>query len=163
MGAFIVLAVLPVLALANVGSFVKISAHGHSHEYNHGELATHTGHHVPHPAPAHPHPAPAPYHPAPAPYHPAPVHHAPAYGHPHHGYGYPEPKDNCTVVDVTETAEVCTPAFETVCADVEILTKIIVDKNNVIPSPVLFVLNPLKSSLKKSVLTNINKRLKIPL
>merc|ERR550532_1884527 len=128
MGAFIVLAVLPVLALANVGSFVKISAHGHSHEYNHGELATHTGHHVPHPAPAHPHPAPAPYHPAPAPYHPAPVHHAPAYGHPHHGYGYPEPKDNCTVVDVTETAEVCTPAFETVCADVEILTKIIVDK-----------------------------------
>merc|ERR1712223_1492552 len=37
-------------------------------------------------------------------------------------------KDNCTVVDVTETAEVCTPAFETVCADVEILTKIIVDK-----------------------------------
>jgi len=150
MRAFIVLAVLPVLALANVGSFVKISAHGHSHEYNHGELATHTGHHVPHPAPAHPHPAPAPYHPAPAPvyhpkpapapyhpapapYHPAPVHHAPvhhapAYGHPHHGYGYEEPKDNCTVVDVTETAEVCTPAFETVCADVEILTKIIVDK-----------------------------------
>lgn len=140
MRAFIVLAVLPVLALADVGSFVKISAHGHSHEYNHGELATHTGHHAPapyapaHPAPAPYHPAPAPiYHPkpAPAPYHPAPhhpaPHHAPAYGHPHHGYGYEEPKDNCTVVDVTETAEVCTPAFETICADVELATKIIVD------------------------------------
>jgi len=115
MRAFIVLAVL---ALANVGSFVKISAHGHSHEYNHGELATHTGHHAPHPAPA-------PYHPAPAPvYHPKP---APAYGHPHHGYGYEEPKHNCSVVDVVETAEVCTPAFETICADVELATKIIVD------------------------------------
>merc|ERR1712072_1479581 len=137
MRAFIVLAVFAGVALADVGSFVKISAHGHSHEYNHGELATHTGHHVAHPAPApyhpapapvyHPKPAPAPYHPAPAPapYHPAPAygHHAPA--HPHHGYGYEEPKHNCSVVDVVETAEVCTPAFETICADVELATEVI--------------------------------------
>merc|ERR1712209_161500 len=35
---------------------------------------------------------------------------------------------NCSVVDVVETAEVCTPAFETVCAPVELPVKRIVDK-----------------------------------
>merc|ERR1712223_1050498 len=57
---------------------------------------------------------------------PAPAygHHAPAYG----GYGYEEPKHNCTVRDVTEVAEVCTPALETVCNDVELAIKVIVDE-----------------------------------
>ena len=90
--------------------------------------------------PSHPAPSYGTYHQA-APYHAAPVHHAPAYGHaaPHHapayghpapaygGYGYEEPKHNCTVRDVTEIAEVCTPAFETVCEDVELAIKKIVD------------------------------------
>merc|ERR1719361_1157649 len=67
------------------------------------------------------HPAPAYGHHAPA---PAYGHHAPAYG----GYGYEEPKHNCTVQDVTEIAEVCTPAFETVCANVDLAIKVIVDK-----------------------------------
>merc|ERR1712223_797519 len=85
--------------------------------------------------PAHPPPAPhyGSYH-QPAPYHaPAPAygHHAPAYGHPaphYGGYGYEEPKHNCTVQDVTEIADVCVPAFETVCAPVELAIKIIVGK-----------------------------------
>merc|ERR1712045_595089 len=34
---------------------------------------------------------------------------------------------NCSVVDVVETVETCTPAFETVCADVELPIKKIVD------------------------------------
>ena len=45
-----------------------------------------------------------------------------------YGYGYEEPKHNCTVQDVTEIADVCVPAFETVCAPVELAIKIIVDK-----------------------------------
>ena len=72
------MAVLP-LALANTGSFVKISGHGQSYSYNHGDHAVFAAH----PAPAHPvahpapHPAPAPYKPAPTPvYKPAP---APVY------------------------------------------------------------------------------------
>merc|ERR1711910_174097 len=71
---------------------------------------------------------------SPSPYHPAPVHHAPAYGHPapayghpHHGYGYEEPKQNCSVVDVVEIAEVCTPTIATPCEDLPIAIKKIVD------------------------------------
>ena len=133
------MAVLP-LALANTGSFVKISGHGTNYAYNHGDV------HFEHPAPAIAHPAPAPYkpaptyapkpaptyapkpvapvyHPKPAPvYHPkpAPVYHpkpAPAYHHaaPHYGgYGYEHPKQNCSVVTVTEPAETCVPQIETV-------------------------------------------------
>jgi len=62
------------------------------------------------------------------------VHHAPAYGHPapaygHHApaYAYEAPKHNCSVQDVVEAAEVCTPAFETVCAPVELPIKKIID------------------------------------
>merc|ERR1712179_856070 len=73
---------------------------------------------------------------SPSPYHPAPVHHAPAYGHPapayghpapHHGYGYEEPKQNCSVVDVTEIAEVCTPTIATPCEDIALPIKVIED------------------------------------
>jgi len=142
MRAFIVLAVFPMLALANQGSFVKISHHGVDYGYNHGNP------HYEHPAPSYHKPAPPTYKPEPAPYKPEPVykpepayhkpapayhkpapaygHHAPAYGH--HGYGYEEPKHNCTVVDVTEEAETCVPAFETVCKNVELPIKKIVDK-----------------------------------
>lgn len=86
--------------------------------------------------PANPY-APAPtygsYH-QPQPYHAAPAygHQAPAYGHPAPAYGgynsYEQPKHNCTVQDVTEIAEVCTPAFETNCENVDLAIKRIVDK-----------------------------------
>merc|ERR1712106_656786 len=59
------------------------------------------------------------------------VHHAPAYHQPQ--YGYEKPKHNCSVVDVVESAEVCTPAFETVCENIEIPTKIIVDMEQCYP------------------------------
>ena len=46
--------------------------------------------------------------------------------HPHYGFG--KPKYNCSVQEVVESAEVCIPAFETVCAPVELAIKKIVDK-----------------------------------
>merc|ERR1719384_749034 len=68
----------------------------------------------------------SPYH-APAYHAPAPAyHHAPAYHQP--SYGYEHPKHNCSVVDVVEPAEVCTPTIETTCAPVDLAIKIIVDK-----------------------------------
>jgi len=89
---------------------------------------------------------PAPYAPAPA-YHPAPVvHHAPAYHAPvvHHAPAYhpaPKyhhaptygPKYNCSVVDVVENAEVCTPAFETVCETISVPVKKIIDREQCYP------------------------------
>jgi len=80
----------------------------------------------PHAAPAYGHPAPAYGHPAPAYGHPAPAygHHAPAYG----GYGYEQPKHNCSVVDVVEPADVCTPTIAKTCVPVELPIKVIVAK-----------------------------------
>ena len=53
--------------------------------------------------------------------------HPPAYGHGYGGYGggYETPKHNCSVIDVIETAEVCTPVIETVCEPVALAIKII--------------------------------------
>merc|ERR1711944_37521 len=90
------------------------------------------------PVPAyHVSPTPAPYHPMPEPktvyhskmkyspiVHKSPTHHAPSY---HHTPAYHAPKHNCSVVDETESVEVCTPSFETVCAPVELAVKRIVD------------------------------------
>jgi len=62
--------------------------------------------------------------------HHAPVHHAPAYGHPaphYGGYGYEEPKHNCSVLDVTQVAEECTPVILTACAAASLPIKIIKD------------------------------------
>ena len=53
------------------------------------------------------------------------VHHAPAY---HHAPTYHAPKHNCSVMTVMEKAEVCTPAFETKCAPVDLAVKRIVEK-----------------------------------
>jgi hypothetical protein len=65
---------------------------------------------------------PAPYHAAPAYHQPAPYHApAPAY------HSYETPKHNCSVLDVVEAAEVCTPAFETVCTPVELTRKNVID------------------------------------
>merc|ERR1712106_235019 len=73
------------------------------------------------------------------PVHHAVVHHAPVHHAVHHAvqhqphYGYEKPKHNCSVVDVVEPAEVCTPAFETVCENIEVPTKIIVDMEQCYP------------------------------
>ena len=57
---------------------------------------------------------------------------SPGYGSPP-GYGAPEPyeypEQNCTITTVTETAETCTPAFETVCDDVTVIVKKIEDQS----------------------------------
>jgi len=115
--------------------------------------ATHGVHHaaphhaVHHAAPVHHavhHAAPVVHHaPVHAVHHAAPVHHAvhhaPAYGHPapayghHAAYAYEAPKHNCSVQDVVESVEVCTPAFETVCAPVELPIKEIIDVEQCYP------------------------------
>ena len=77
-------------------------------------------------------PAPPPYHPLPPPpgYPPTPGY-VQAHHHPHYGYG--SPKQNCSVHDVVESVEVCTPAFETVCAPVELPIKEIIDVEQCYP------------------------------
>jgi hypothetical protein len=62
------------------------------------------------------------YHPHPPPgYHQDPSYHQePTYGHEH-------PKHNCSVEDVTEITEVCTPTFETACENVDLEVKAITD------------------------------------
>jgi len=76
-----------------------------------------------------------PYHPAPAyhqpayPAHPAPAYHQPAPYHPQPAYhGYEHPKHNCSVQDVVEAAEVCTPTLVTECNPVELSRKNVIDK-----------------------------------
>merc|ERR1712025_640030 len=64
-------------------------------------------------------------------YYAAPVvHHAPVY---HAAPAYHAPKYNCSVVDVVETAEVCTPAFETVCENIDVPVKRIIDVEQCYP------------------------------
>ena len=88
--------------------------------------------------PAYPvYPAPPAYPPAhhslpPSPY--PPPHHLEYVQSAHHpSFGYGKPKHNCTVQDVVESAEVCTPAFETVCAPVELAIKEIIDREQCYP------------------------------
>merc|ERR1712025_948800 len=55
---------------------------------------------------------------------------------PHHGYGHPKheyPKHNCTVEQVEEEGETCTPTFTTVCEPVTVVVKRIVDKEQCYP------------------------------
>ncbi|XP_040582901.2 LOW QUALITY PROTEIN: uncharacterized protein [Lepeophtheirus salmonis] len=140
------------LALAVSGeqkSFSSFTGHGATYGYNHGH---HGAPSYPQQAPTHPKPTPAaapaypahpPAYPKPAPYHPAPAYApykpAPAYApykpapyqpapYKQPAYAHEKPKHNCTVQDVTESAEVCTPAFETSCETVELPIKTIVDK-----------------------------------
>merc|ERR1712110_239725 len=125
------LALLP-LAFAAPKADVAFTAFTHFGGASHG-----VAHHAPHAAPVVAHAVHAPVH---AVHHAAPVvahhavhhapvhhavHHAPAYHQP--AYAYEAPKHNCSVVDVVESAEVCTPAFATECADVELPIKKIID------------------------------------
>merc|ERR1719275_162710 len=107
--------------------------------------ATPVAHHAP--APHHygytlAHAAPVAHH---AVHHAAPAHHAAHHGVAHHAvahhavvhapvhHAYHAPKHNCSVVDVVESAEVCTPAFETVCETIEVPTKKIIDVEQCYP------------------------------
>ena len=107
--------------------------------YGHPSPAPAYGHPAPAPGYGHPAPAPAYEHHAPAPTygHPAP---APAYGHPEPAYGHPEPAyghpaphygphptHNCSVIDVVEVAETCTPTIATECNNVNLPVKLIED------------------------------------
>ncbi len=143
------LLLLPALATAvpSTGSYASFTHHGTSYGYNHGHPhgpaepiyynSKAPEPHKPEPAPYKPEPAPykpeptykpePAYKPHPAPSYPHPPaysHPAPAYHQPH--YGYEEPKHNCTVQDVTEQAEVCTPTVQTTCESVEVAIKRIV-------------------------------------
>ncbi|XP_059094998.1 uncharacterized protein LOC131889818 [Tigriopus californicus] len=153
MKSFIALAVLlPLVASApNTGSYASFTQHGQSFGYNSNGGSLSYAHkptsspyqpqestYQPHPYHAEPSYKPEPYHTEPAykpeSYHPEPTykpapsygHHQPSY-HQEPKYGYEQPKHNCTVEDVTEEAEVCTPAFKTECEDVELAIKKITD------------------------------------
>ena len=107
------MAILP-LALAD---------HGSSHSHTGGP--SHTGY--PEPAyqrPSYGSPHGASYHSSlPPRHHPKPT----RYGYQKPSYGYEYPKHNCTIEDVVERIEVCTPTFETNCEDVELDVKTITD------------------------------------
>merc|ERR1712072_1244612 len=109
-----------------------------------GPLPAAPVHHAVHAAPVVHHAAPVAHH---AVHHAAPVahhavHHAPVAHHAvaHHTvvhapvhHAYHAPKHNCSVVDVVVSAEVCTPAFETVCEAIEVPTKKIIDVEQCYP------------------------------
>jgi len=120
---------------AGYGHPAPAPAYGHpapAPAYGHPSPAPSYGHPAPAPAYGHPAPAPAPGygHPAPAPAygHPAP---APSYGHPAPAYGHPAPQygptHNCSVIDVVEVAETCTPTIATECNNVALPVKLIED------------------------------------
>ncbi|XP_040574512.1 uncharacterized protein [Lepeophtheirus salmonis] len=122
-----VLITIACLALAVSGeqsSFSSFTAHGATFGYNHGY----------HGAPSYPKPAPSktthvPTSPKPTPtVAPASPAHPVADSKPAAAYPHETPKHNCTVQDVTESTEVCTPALETSCETVELPIQTIVDK-----------------------------------
>merc|ERR1712128_166678 len=100
---------VPFTAFSHVAHNAPVAHHAPlvAHAVHHAPIVHHTVHHAPviHRAPA--------YH--------APVYHKPAY------HSYEQPKHNCSVQDVVETAEVCTPALETVCNPVELTRKNVID------------------------------------
>merc|ERR1719328_950323 len=57
---------------------------------------------------------------------PASPYHQPAYPQPAY-HGYEHPKHNCSVLDVVEPADVCTPHIDTTCAPVDLSRKSVKD------------------------------------
>merc|ERR1712218_206081 len=55
-----------------------------------------------------------------------PAYHQPAYHQPAY-HGYEHPKHNCSVLDVVEAADVCTPHIDTTCTPVELSRKSVKD------------------------------------
>merc|ERR1740131_413769 len=102
MKAFALVALIPLVAAKAAVPFTAFS-----HVAHHAPVVAHAVHHAPVVA------------------HHA-VHHAPAYHAPVY-HGYEQPKHNCSVLDVVESAEVCTPALETVCNPVELTRKNVID------------------------------------
>merc|ERR1719244_555030 len=106
-----VFALLALISLAAAKPGVPFTAF--SHVAHHAPVVAHAVHAAPviaHHAVLHKAPA---YH--------APTYHAPVY------HSYEQPKHNCSVQDVVEQAEVCTPALETVCNPVELTRKNVID------------------------------------
>merc|ERR1712223_1819878 len=123
MKAFALVALIPLVAARPDVAFTAFTNFGGATHGVHHAAPHHAVHHA---APVHHavhHAAPV-HHAVHAVHHAAPVHHAV-----HHApaYAYEAPKHNCSVQDVVEAAEVCTPAFETVCAPVELPIKKIID------------------------------------
>merc|ERR1719420_1277829 len=107
MKVFACLALVPLVACGPAVPFTAFGGHVADHAApviaHHAPVAHHAVHH-----------APVAHHAV----HHAVHHAAPVYHKPH--YGYEQPKHNCSVQDVVETAEVCTPALETVCNPIEL-------------------------------------------
>merc|ERR1719348_1632929 len=116
-------ALIALIPFVAAGPAVPFTAFG-GHAVHHKAPAVH---HAVHAAPAIVHHAPVHHAPVHHAVHHAPVYHkpAPVYHQPH--YGYEQPKHNCSVQDVVESAEVCTPALETVCNPVELSRKNVID------------------------------------
>merc|ERR1712121_300303 len=137
MKVFACLALVPLVACGPAGPFTAFGGHVTHHAapaVHHVVHAAPVVHHAVHAAPVIAHHAPvAPHAVHHAVHHAAPAYHkpAPVYHKPH--YGYEQPKHNCSVQDVVETAEVCTPALETVCNPIELAIKVIVDKEQCYP------------------------------
>merc|ERR1712106_374213 len=143
---FCLFALVPLVASEAGVPFTAFSHVGHAQVVAHAPVVAHAVHHaapayaaapIVHAAPAYHaapvvhHAAPA-YHAAPVVHHAAPVYHAAPVVH-HAAPVYQEPKYNCSVVDVVESAEVCTPAFETVCENIEVPVKRIIDVEQCYP------------------------------
>merc|ERR1712201_11413 len=114
MKVFALIALIPLVA-AKPG--VPFTAFSHGPALHHAAPVVA---HAVHAAPVIAHHAVA-HHAVHAPAYHAPVYHKPAY------HGYEQPKHNCTVLDVVETAEVCTPALETDCDPIELSRKNVID------------------------------------
>merc|ERR1712036_86770 len=93
-------------------------------------IAHHAVHAVHHAAPVAHHAVHAVHHAAPVAHHGV-VHAAPVVHHV--ATAYHDPKHNCSIVDVVEPAEVCTPTFETVCEKIEVPVKRIIDMEQCYP------------------------------
>merc|ERR1712088_538372 len=133
----------PIAHAAPVHHAVHAAPVAHHAVHHAAPLAHHAVHHAPVAHHAVHHAAPVAHH---AVHHAAPVvHHAAHHAVAHHAvahhavvhapvhHAYHAPKHNCSVVDVVESAEVCTPAFETVCETIEVPTKKIIDVEQCYP------------------------------
>merc|ERR1712038_2127720 len=138
MKVFALFALVPFVAAGPAVPFTAFGGHAVHHAASAVHHAVHEApaivHHAKvHHDPVHHAPVYKPVHHAPVYHKPAPVYHkpAPVYHQPH--YGYEHPKHNCSVQDVVESAEVYTPALETVCNPIELAIKVIVEVEQCYP------------------------------
>ena len=135
--AFPLVALLHTVSVDSYGQHILTGGYPHTPSpslgvtpYIHGPQAPHQAY-APGPqsqylqGPGYPHPQGPAYPYAPQPQGPVYAN-APSHPYPYNNYEYP--KHNCSVHDVVVTAEVCVPAFETVCDEVMANIKRVVDK-----------------------------------